>query len=651
MISVTNLTVQYGDRILFDNVNFKIDVRDRIGLVGRNGAGKSTLLKIIAGFQSGDEGAVTIPNNATLGFLHQDLQLPKGKTVIEEALTAFEEAKKIEQKIEKINVELGERTDYESESYLELVTSLADATDRFQLLGGNKAEAEAERILSGLGFKPEDMNRLTDEFSGGWKMRVELAKILLRRPDYILLDEPTNHLDIESIIWLERFLKDYAGAIVTISHDKSFLDTITNRTVEIELGKVYDYKASYSKYRLMRVERKALQEAAFKNQQKVIAEKERTISRFMAKANKTKMAQSMQKQLDKMERISLESEDTASMKITFPDAPRSGQVVVEVKQLIKKYDALTVLNEVDFELIRGDRVAFVGQNGQGKTTLSKIIAQVESISGGACKLGHNVEIGYYAQNQAEAMFPNMTVLQTMESIAPENMRTKVRSILGAFMFSGEDVDKRVKVLSGGERARLSLACLLLKPFNLLILDEPTNHLDMISKEVLKQALNQYDGSLIVVSHDRDFLQGLTNKTLEFRDQKLHQYIGDVYSFLEKRALDNMRDVELKTATTVSTKVAKKSKKSYEEQKSLQRERRRLEKAVVQAEKDIEKLEGTIKEIELKMANPTFYGSDDEAQTIEKYQKMKKTLEEKMEVWENSQFELEVFMEENEDDLD
>ena len=651
MISVTNLTVQYGNRILFDNVNFKIDVRDRIGLVGRNGAGKSTLLKIIAGFQTGDEGTVTIPNNSTLGFLHQDLQLPKGKTVIEEALTAFEEAKKIEQKIEKINTELGERTDYESDSYLELVTSLAEATDRFQLLGGNKAEAEAERILSGLGFKPEDMNRLTDEFSGGWKMRIELAKILLRRPDYILLDEPTNHLDIESIIWLERFLKDYAGAIVTISHDKSFLDTITNRTVEIELGKVYDYKAAYSKYRLMRVERKALQEAAFKNQQKVIAEKERTISRFMAKANKTKMAQSMQKQLDKMERISLESEDTASMKITFPDAPRSGQVVLEAKQLTKKYDALTVLNEVDFELIRGDRVAFVGQNGQGKTTLSKIIAQVESISGGTCSLGHNVEIGYYAQNQAEAMFPNMTVLQTMESIAPENMRTKVRSILGAFMFSGEDVDKKVKVLSGGERARLSLACLLLKPFNLLILDEPTNHLDMISKEVLKQALNQYDGSLIVVSHDRDFLQGLTNKTLEFRDQKLHQYIGDVFSFLEKRALDNMRDVELKTATTVSTKVARKSKKSYEEQKALQRERRRLEKVVANAEKDIEKLERSIKEIELKMANPSFYGSDDEALTIENYQKMKKTLEGKMEVWENSQFELEVFMEENEDALD
>ena len=648
MISVTNLTVQYGNRILFDNVNFKVDVRDRIGLVGRNGAGKSTLLKIIAGFQSGDEGTVTIPNNATLGFLHQDLQLPKGKTVLEEALTAFAEAKKIEKRIEQINIELGERTDYESDSYLQLVTDLADATDRFQLLGGNKAEAEAERILSGLGFKSSDMNRLTDEFSGGWKMRVELAKILLRQPDYMLLDEPTNHLDIESIIWLERFLKDYSGAIITISHDKTFLDGITNRTVEIELGKVYDYKAAYSKYRVMRVERKALQEAAFKNQQKIIAEKERTISRFMAKANKTKMAQSMQKQLDKMERITLESEDTAAMKITFPPAPRSGQVVVSVNKLTKKYDALTVLNEVDFEMNRGDRVAFVGQNGQGKTTLSKIIAQVESISGGECKLGYNVEIGYYAQNQAEAMFPNSTVLQTMEGIAPESMRTKVRSILGAFMFSGEDVDKKVKVLSGGERARLSLACLLLKPFNLLILDEPTNHLDMISKEVLKQALNQYEGSLIVVSHDRDFLQGLTNKTLEFRDQKLHHYIGDVYAFLEKRAVDDMRDVEKKTQAIISTKVEKKTKLTYEEQKALQRERRRLEKGVEKAERRIEKLENSIREIELKMAKPEFYGSPDEAEVIEKYQKAKQQLEETMENWENAQFDLEVFLEENEE---
>ncbi|MGB1121204.1 MAG: ABC-F family ATP-binding cassette domain-containing protein [Saprospiraceae bacterium] len=648
MISVTNLTVQYGNRILFDNVNFKVDVRDRIGLVGRNGAGKSTLLKIIAGFQSGDEGTVRIPNNATLGFLHQDLQLPKGKTVLEEALTAFAEAKKIEKRIEQINIELGERTDYESDSYLQLVTDLADATDRFQLLGGNKAEAEAERILSGLGFKSSDMNRLTDEFSGGWKMRVELAKILLRQPDYMLLDEPTNHLDIESIIWLERFLKDYSGAIITISHDKTFLDGITNRTVEIELGKVYDYKAAYSKYRVMRVERKALQEAAFKNQQKIIAEKERTISRFMAKANKTKMAQSMQKQLDKMERITLESEDTAAMKITFPPAPRSGQVVVSVNKLTKKYDALTVLNEVDFEMNRGDRVAFVGQNGQGKTTLSKIIAQVESISGGECKLGYNVEIGYYAQNQAEAMFPNSTVLQTMEGIAPESMRTKVRSILGAFMFSGEDVDKKVKVLSGGERARLSLACLLLKPFNLLILDEPTNHLDMISKEVLKQALNQYEGSLIVVSHDRDFLQGLTNKTLEFRDQKLHHYIGDVYAFLEKRAVDDMRDVEKKTQAIISTKVEKKTKLTYEEQKALQRERRRLEKGVEKAERRIEKLENSIREIELKMAKPEFYGSPDEAEVIEKYQKAKEQLEETMENWENAQFDLEVFLEENEE---
>ncbi len=644
MISVTNLTVQYGNRVLFDNVNFKVDVRDRIGLVGRNGAGKSTLLKVIAGVFRGDEGSITFPNNSTLGFLHQDLILPKGKTVIEEALTAFEEAKRLEKRIEEINVELEVRTDYESDSYFDLVTELAEATERFQLLGGNKAQAEAERILSGLGFKSSDMNRLTDEFSGGWKMRVELAKILLRRPDYILLDEPTNHLDIESIVWLENFIKDYSGAVIIISHDKTFLDNTTNRTVEIEMGKVYDYKASYSKYKVMRAERKTLQESAFKNQQKVIAEKERTISRFMAKANKTKMAQSMQKQLNKMDKITLESEDTAAMRIFFPPAPRSGQVVVEVEQLIKRYDSLTVLNKVDFKMDRGDRVAFVGQNGQGKTTLSKIIAQVESLSGGECKMGHNVEIGYYAQNQAENMYPDSTILETMEGISPEEMRPRVRSILGAFMFSGEDVDKKVRVLSGGERARLALACLLLRPFNLLILDEPTNHLDIISKEVLKQALVAYEGSLIVVSHDRDFLQGLTNRTLEFRDQQLHHYIGDVYAFLEKRALDNMRDVEKMTQVNTGTKVSNSvaTPLSYEEQKDLQRNRRRFEKKVEKAEKDIEKLEKAIEALEAKMANPAFYGSPDEDAIMEDYEDSKKQLERVMENWETAQAKLEEF---------
>jgi len=505
MITIANVTVQFGDRVLFDNVNLTIGERDRIGLVGRNGAGKSTLLKIIAGYRGSDSGGVTYPNGATIGYLHQDLELPKGKTVIDEAMTAVEATKKLEERIEEINKELEERTDYESDYYMDLVQELVESTDRFQLLGGNKSQAEAERILSGLGFKTSDMNRLTDEFSGGWQMRVELAKMLLKNPDYLLLDEPTNHLDIESIIWLESFLKDYIGAVVTISHDKTFLDNITNKTVEIELGNIYDYKANYSKFKILRAERKELQESAFKNQQKVIAEKERTISRFMAKANKTKMAQSMQKQLDKMERITIDSEDTSAMKLHFPPAPRSGQVILEIEDLVKRYGNLTVMDQVEFKMDRGDRVAFVGQNGQGKTTLSKIIAQHESLTSGECKLGHNVQIGYYAQNQAESLHQNLTILETLENIAPADMRIKVRSILGAFMFSGEDVDKKVSVLSGGERARLALAALLLKPFNLLILDEPTNHLDMISKEVLKNALNRFEGSLIVVSHDRDYL--------------------------------------------------------------------------------------------------------------------------------------------------
>jgi ATP-binding cassette subfamily F protein 3 len=645
MISVRNLTVQYGNRVLFDNVNFKVDVRDRIGLVGRNGAGKSTLLKIIAKYQQGDAGTVTIPKSSTLGFLHQDLELPKGKTVMDEALTAFAEAKRLEKRLEEITVELGERTDYESQGYFDLMTELGEATDRFHLLGGHTVEADAERILSGLGFKSSDMNRLTDEFSGGWKMRIELAKILLRRPDFILLDEPTNHLDIESIIWLESFLKDYTGSVIIISHDKTFLDNTTNRSVEIEMGKVYDYKANYSKYRVMRLERKAIQESTFKNQQKLIAEKERTISRFMAKSSKTKMAQSMQKQLNKMERISIDNEDTSSMKLRFPPAPRSGEIVVDIDKLVKKYSNLTVLNQAAFKMDRGDRVAFVGQNGQGKTTLSKIIAQIEPLTDGKCQLGHNVEIGYYAQNQAESMHPNYTVLQTMEGMAPEEMRTRVRSILGAFMFSGEDVDKKVSVLSGGERARLALACLLLRPFNLLILDEPTNHLDMNSKDVLKHALQEYEGSLIVVSHDRDFLQGLTNRTLEFRDQQLHNYIGDVHVFLKKRALDNMRDVEKMTKKKVSLQVAKSEKPqlSYEEERQLQKNRRRLEKKVEKAEKTIEKLEATIATVEVKMADTSFYGSPEEAKTIEEYQTAQGKLERVMEDWEKAQALLEEFL--------
>ena len=636
MITASNIYIQYGDRILLDRVNMVVGERDKIGLVGRNGAGKSTLLKVIAGYMSPDEGTVARPGESTLGFLHQEMSLPKGKTVMDEALTAFEEAKRLDKRLAQLNEEITHRTDYESDAYHQLIEELSEATERFQLLGGHSMEAEAEKVLKGLGFKQKDMGRLTDEFSGGWQMRIELAKMLLQRPDFLLLDEPTNHLDIESIIWLERFLKDYSGAVVVISHDKQFLDNVTIRTVEVELGKLYDYKASYSKYVEMRRERREKQLAAYQNQQRVIAEKERTINRFMAKATKTSMAQSMQKQLDKMERIEIDEEDVAAMNIRFPAAPRSGQVVLEGKNVTKKYGDLLVLDHVDLKLDRGDRVAFVGQNGQGKTTLAKLIVNELTLSSGEIKHGHNVQIGYYAQTQSDSMHSNYTVLQTMEAASPPEMRTRLRGILGAFMFSGEDVDKKVSVLSGGERARLALACLLLRPFNLLVLDEPTNHLDMLSKDVLKKAIQDYDGTLIVVSHDREFLSGLTNRTIEFRDRQLHNYIGDVNAFLEKRQLDDMRDVELSSKPAkAGAKAAPRKELTYEERKTLMR-------AISNAEKKVERLEEEIGALEKKMAQPGFYESPDAVKTTQQYQDKQQQLENAMDEWEEAQLAMDEY---------
>ena len=636
MISATNLFIKYGDRILLDNINLVIEKGDKAGLVGRNGAGKSTILKIMAGDVTPDNGQISRPSESTLGFLHQEMDLPKGKTVMQETLTAFEEAVRLENRIHEINIELEERSDYESDGYSKLITELTESSERFQILGGNTMEADAERVLGGLGFKSSDMNRLTDEFSGGWQMRIELAKMLLRKPDYLLLDEPTNHLDIESIIWLEQFLKGYFGSVVVISHDKQFLDNVTNRTIEIELGKLFDYKAAYSKFVELRKERRELQQAAFENQQRVIADKERTINRFMAKATKTKMAQSMKKQLEKMDRIEIDSEDVAAMRIQFPDAPRSGEVVLKAEKLSKAYGSLQVLSEINLKMDRGDRVSFVGQNGQGKTTLAKILINELPSTGGNLTLGHNVQIGYYAQNQSESLQSDLTLLETMEAASPPEMRTKLRNILGAFMFSGEDVDKKVTVLSGGERARLALACLLLKPFNLLVLDEPTNHLDIISKEVLKQALLQYDGTLIVVSHDRDFLRGLTNRTIEFRDQKLYEYLGDVNFFLEKRAMQNMREVEMRT-NNLSQKETKKQE-SQEERKA----RQKLERKVQKAEKKVEELEKTITDFELRMGAEGFYESTDSQKIIDKYNQTKKDLETAMEDWEMATLKLEEF---------
>lgn len=636
MITVNEVYVQYGDRILLNKINLVIGERDRIGLVGRNGAGKSTLLKIIAGHIRPDSGNISRPANTTLGFLHQEMNIPKGKTVMAETLTAFEEVKKMEARINALHEEMETRTDYESDAYHQLIDEYTTLNDRYALIGGITMQADAEKVLKGLGFKQSDFDRLTDEFSGGWQMRIELAKMLLQKPDYLLLDEPTNHLDIESILWLEDFLQDYPGAVIVISHDKQFLDNVTKRTVEVELGKVFDYKAAYSAYVHLRAERREKLQSAYENQQRVIADKERTINRFMAKANKTKMAQSMQKQLNKIERIELDEADVAAMNLRFPPAPRAGAVVIEARQLSKSYGQLSVLDKVDFKIERGERVAFVGQNGQGKTTLAKIIVNQQPSSGGELVPGHNLQIGYYAQNQSDTLDGKMTLLETMEKFSPPEMRTRLRAILGAFLFSGEDSDKKVSVLSGGERARLALACLLLRPFNLLVLDEPTNHLDIISKDVLKEAIRSYDGALIVVSHDREFLAGLTDRTVEFRDQQLFNYLGDINFFLDKRAMNNMRQIELGTnpkQTAVVEQPLAKAPLSYEDRKKLQR-------VVGNAERKIEQLESEIARFESRMAAADFFTAKDMQQVVDQHQMKKKELEKAMEEWELAQLELE-----------
>ena len=633
MINCSNLYVQYGDRILMNNINVTIGEKDKVGLVGRNGAGKSTLLKLIAGSERADSGQIVRPTGSTLGFLHQDMLTPKGKTVIEETLTAFEEVRMLEREMERLNEELTERTDYETDSYMDLISKVGDISDRFHFLGGESMEADAEKILSGLGFKPTDMTRLTEEFSGGWQMRIELAKMLLRKPDYLLLDEPTNHLDIESIIWLEGFLKYYEGAVILISHDKQFLDNVTSRTIEIELSKVYDYKASYSKYVELKKDRRELMQSAYDNQQQQIAQTERLIDKFRAKASKAKFAQSLIKQLDKVDRIEMDDEDTSGMRLQFPPSPRSGEVVLEGKKVVKNYGELLVLKGVDLKLDRGDRVAFVGQNGQGKTTLAKILMGYETATGGDVTLGHNVNVGYYAQNQAEALYPKMTLLETMEQASPPEMRTKLRNILGSFMFSGEDVDKKVSVLSGGERARLAMACLLLKPINLLVLDEPTNHLDMISKDVLKQAIMDYEGSLIIVSHDRDFLADLTTKTFEFRDKQIYEHLGDVNYFLAKRQLDDMRSVEMSTKTSKSSNAPSPVLLDDNAKKALQ-------KKVQNAERKIQDLEKKVTDFEKMMGEDGFYQKADSQQKMNQYKAVKVELETAMEEWELATMEME-----------
>jgi ATP-binding cassette, subfamily F, member 3 len=626
MLNIHNLSIAFQGDYLFENVSFRLKGGDRVGLIGKNGAGKSTLLKVIAGELEYDSGQVAEEKEIRLGFLKQDIDFVFGRTILEEAYEAFTEIKQLEAKLERINTQLVERTDYESDIYHQLMVDLNDVQHQYEILGGYNYQGETEKILQGLGFNREDFEKLTDTFSGGWRMRIELAKLLLQNNDILLLDEPTNHLDIESIIWLESFLKNYTGAVVIVSHDKMFLDNVTNRTIEISLGKIYDYPKPYSEYLVLREEVKTLQLASQKNQQKQIEQTEKLIEKFRAKASKATMAQSLIKKLDKIDRIEVDQDDNSVMTVNFPISVVPGKVVIETDKVTKNYDKLQVLNKVSLQVERDSKIAFVGQNGQGKSTLAKIIVG-ELKHEGTVKLGHNVQIGYFAQNQAEYLDGSKTVLDTMIDAANETNRSKVRDILGSFLFRGEEADKYVRVLSGGERNRLALAKLLLQPLNVLVMDEPTNHLDIKSKTVLKDALIKFSGTLILVSHDRDFLQGLTNKVYEFKNKHIKEYLGDIDFFLEQRNLENLREAERRDVVK-NEDVKTDNKQSYQDQKKLKSLNNKLSKI----ESEISQLEKTIKanDVELQtnydvtVANPDFFS---------KYQAKKDGLKKCMKEWE------------------
>ena len=604
MISIQNLSIHFTGQDLFTDINFMIREKDRIGLVGKNGAGKTTLIRIIAGLEQPSHGNVVMSDDVTIGYLPQEKNIHSTKTVLEETMTAFEEYHQIEKKLAQLQDELAQRADYESDSYQKLCERMSALNERLTLIGGHSAEGEAERILVGLGFDHEDMLREMNEFSNGWQMRVELAKILLRKPKLLLLDEPTNHLDIESIQWLEGYLKNYYGAIFMVSHDRAFLDHITIRTIEISGGKIYDYKCAYTEFVERREERIDMQKAAFDNQQREIKEIEAFIERFRYKATKAKQVQSRVKQLEKMDMVEIDDRDKSVMHFKFPPAPHSGKVTLELNHVSKSYGEKNILNDINLLIPRGEKIAFVGRNGEGKSTLAKIICGVLDHTG-EVKLGHEVKIGYYAQNQQDMLDPEKTVFETLDDVATGDMRVKVKSLLGAFLFSGETIDKKVKVLSGGEKARLSLAKMLLFPTNLLVLDEPTNHLDMLSKDILKSALLQFDGTLIVVSHDRDFLQGLTTKVYEFKKPHIKEYIGDIYDFLEEKRLKELDDlnrqqkVQQQQAPAVSQ-----NKIDYEAKKADDREKRRVEKEVKKLEEQIDALEKELATLDEIMANPT-----------------------------------------------
>jgi len=639
VVSINNLTVAFGGFTLLNDINFHISEKDSIGLVGKNGAGKSTLLKIIAGIQRPTKGQILKPSGLSIGYLPQQMEHEKDKTVFEEALTAFSTLFELQKKMDEISILLAERTDYQSKDYHKLIVELNDLNDRINYFSQENPEGMTEKTLIGLGFKRDEFCRQTSTFSQGWNMRIELAKILLKKPDLLLLDEPTNHLDIESIQWLEEYLETYSGSLVIISHDRKFLDNVTNRTVELLLGKAYDYKVPYSKYTDLRRERAEQQRAAFENQQKMIEKSEEFIERFRYKATKSNQVQSRIKQLEKIDRIEIEPEDHSSLNVKFPPAPRSGQVVVKSVDLKMQFDKKIIFENVNITIERGEKVAFVGRNGEGKTTMMRLIINELLPSRGTIKLGHNVLLGYYAQNQEDLLDKNDTVFDTLDKVAVGDIRTKLRDILGAFLFKGEDIDKKVAVLSGGEKSRLAMAKLILKPYNLLALDEPTNHMDIRSKDVLKQALVNYDGTLIIVSHDRDFLDGLVNKLYEFKDGKVKEHLGGVVDFLQKKKLGHLNDLEInevaaKKERQIEDKVKNQELNSFKEQREKEREERKKKNAIERCEKAIEESEKKIKILEESLSNPK------DGKTFQKqlneYNQLKEKIEKQMEEWEKLQ---------------
>ena len=638
MISLDNLTLSYGGWTLFDGISFLINEKDRIGLVGKNGAGKTTLLRIITGEQQPTEGAVTMNGECTIGYLPQQMRVADTTTLKAETEKAFDEVLRLEAEIAALTAEVAERTDYESEEYEALLHRMNDAQDRYHILGGDTREADIEKTLLGLGFKRTDFDRATSEFSGGWRMRIELAKLLLRRPSIFLLDEPTNHLDIESIQWLEEYLRNYNGAVLLISHDRAFLDNVTTRTVELSLGHIYDYKVPYSKFVELRAERRAQQMAAYENQQRMIEKTEEFIEKFRYKPTKSNQVQSRIKQLERLERIEVEEEDLATLNIKFPPAPRSGQIVAEIKEVGKAFGQKRIFSDFTFTLERGQKIAFVGRNGEGKTTMARMIIGELEQTEGTIKLGANVNIGYYAQNHDDLMDGEFTVFDTLDRVAVGDIRTRLRDILGAFLFRGEDIDKKVKVLSGGERSRLAMARLMLEPYNLLVLDEPTNHMDMRSKDILKRALQKYDGTVILVSHDRDFLDGIVDRIYEFRDGGVKEYLGGIYYFLEKRKVESLQEIERKdTPAVAAPKENSTGKLSYEQKKEQEKLLRKLRKAVETIEAELAEIEEKIAAYDEKFATATEYNEADYAA----YNDLKTQYDHQLHEWEKASYELEI----------